>query len=76
VSAYVTHGVFPKESWRKFKADNGGECMMDREVEGRGGGRGVQPQPPHLQHTCEPVEGVVGEALIQLVDLLSTQWLG
>jgi hypothetical protein len=25
VSAYVTHGVFPKESWNKFKADNGGE---------------------------------------------------
>lgn len=25
VSAYVTHGVFPKQSWAKFKADNGGE---------------------------------------------------
>lgn len=23
VSAYVTHGVFPKTSWRKFKADTG-----------------------------------------------------
>ena len=23
VSAYVTHGVFPKESWRKFKSDDG-----------------------------------------------------
>uniref|UniRef100_A0A383W0Y5 ribose-phosphate diphosphokinase n=1 Tax=Tetradesmus obliquus TaxID=3088 RepID=A0A383W0Y5_TETOB len=23
VSAYVTHGVFPRESWKKFKADNG-----------------------------------------------------
>jgi hypothetical protein len=27
VSAYVTHGVFPKQSWAKFKADNGGECI-------------------------------------------------
>jgi len=26
VSAYVTHGVFPKESWRKFKADPGEGC--------------------------------------------------
>jgi hypothetical protein len=26
VSAYVTHGVFPRESWKKFKADNGGEA--------------------------------------------------
>lgn len=26
VSAYVTHGVFPKESWNKFKADNGGRA--------------------------------------------------
>ena len=24
VSAYVTHGVFPKFSWQKFKADAGG----------------------------------------------------
>eukprot|EP00877_Chromochloris_zofingiensis_P011837 jgi/Chrzof1/6907/Cz02g02260.t1 len=23
VSAYVTHGVFPRNSWQKFKADNG-----------------------------------------------------
>ncbi len=23
VSAYVTHGVFPRESWKKFKADAG-----------------------------------------------------
>lgn len=35
MSAYVTHGVFPKESWNKFKADNGGE--------GGGAGRGVKP---------------------------------
>jgi hypothetical protein len=25
VSAYVTHGVFPNQSWGKFKAENGGE---------------------------------------------------
>jgi hypothetical protein len=29
VSAYVTHGVFPRESWKKFKADNGGEAEAD-----------------------------------------------
>ncbi|KIY93598.1 Ribose-phosphate pyrophosphokinase 3 [Monoraphidium neglectum] len=23
LSAYVTHGVFPRESWNKFKADDG-----------------------------------------------------
>jgi hypothetical protein len=28
VSAYVTHGVFPRESWKKFKADNGGEAGL------------------------------------------------
>jgi phosphoribosylpyrophosphate synthetase len=25
VSAYVTHGVFPKRSWERFGHDNGGE---------------------------------------------------
>eukprot|EP00955_Chlamydomonas_euryale_P031895 334717-Chlamydomonas_euryale.AAC.1 len=25
VSAYVTHGVFPNQTWRRFKADKGGE---------------------------------------------------
>jgi hypothetical protein len=24
----VTHGVFPKESWNKFKADNGGRVKL------------------------------------------------
>lgn len=28
MSAYVTHGVFPKQSWNKFKADNGGESQQ------------------------------------------------
>lgn len=25
VSAYVTHGVFPNNSWERFQCDNGGE---------------------------------------------------
>jgi hypothetical protein len=40
VSAYVTHGVFPKESWNKFKADNGGEAVVV--VTGAAGGGGKE----------------------------------
>jgi len=28
VSAYVTHGVFPKRSWERFGHDNGGELAL------------------------------------------------
>ena len=41
VSAYVTHGVFPRDSWQKFKADdsagasaNGGFRQARRGAEG------------------------------------------
>jgi len=32
VSAYVTHGIFPNNSWEKFQHDNGGTyayCLYD-----------------------------------------------
>lgn len=45
MSAYVTHGVFPKESWNKFKADNGGETRLRG---WRGARAGMNAEKHHL----------------------------
>lgn len=32
ISAYVTHGIFPKRSWERFDHDNGGNICIDSDM--------------------------------------------